>query len=569
MSNLLNSEPNGINPVDVSIKNPIQTINELDNKLKELYDILHKIPNAFFIFNDQGFLLEMSNSFCSLFGVERPQVLGQHLDTIMLNGNNFIAASKTSALNGKISWVENLHPKFAKPVNAEITVELTSSNVCNNFIALINNLNKINEAENNCHDREIQLQHHNELLMTLNDDLAESYRQIQIINEQLLETKEKAVESDRLKTAFLANMSHEIRTPMIGIIGFAHMLTEKNLDQESVDQYVSIINNCSHQLLTIIDDIIDISKIEAGQLKINAVQTNINDLLFELHSFYTKTAHEASIELEVLPGLTTDKSSILADPVRMRQILSNLINNALKFTRKGKVSFGYVLKNNEIEFFVTDTGIGIAPEYHSLIFERFRQVEHTETLRYRGTGLGLAICKALVKMMKGQIWVESVIDQGSTFFFKIPAIMLKSSTLGKFSANGKKEIIDLQGKTILIAEDEEYNYMFLDELLKNTGATIIWAKNGVEAVEICKQSTPLDLILMDIKMPLMNGFEATKKIKPIRPGLPIIAQTAYAMADDKEKAKDAGCDNYITKPIDKSDLFTMIYQYFAPNQVFM
>jgi len=416
-------------------------------------------------------------------------------------------------------------------------------------------------------DREQQLKRQNEELISLNEDLAESYRQIQIINEQLINAKEKAVESDHLKSAFLANMSHEIRTPMNGIIGFAHMLTEKGLDHDSLNQYVSIINNCSYQLLTIMDDIIDISKIEAGQLLINNTQVNINTLILELQSFYAPIAQEANIELAISTGLDDENSIIISDPVRLRQVLNNLINNAIKFTSHGKISFGYDVKLADLEFFVSDTGIGIAPEYHKLIFERFRQVEQSETRNFRGTGLGLAICKALVNLMSGEIWVESIPDLGSTFFFRIPYKVLKNVNQPKTGQSRKTELLNLNDKTILIAEDEDYNYMFLEELLKKTGAIILWAKDGFEAIDICKQHAEIDLVLMDIKMPQMNGFEATKQIKQFRPKLHIIAQTAYAMIEDREKARVAGCDNYISKPIDKSELFTMIYNHFVPNHI--
>ena len=452
-----------------------------------------------------------------------------------------------------------------------IEISLTAANWYEKpaIISVIRPITFQETEESNPKERELRLKHQNEKLISLNDDLAESYRQIQIINEQLMLAKERAVESDHLKSAFLANMSHEIRTPMNGIIGFAHMLTEKGLDQDSLNQYVSIINNCSYQLLTIIDDIIDISKIEAGQLLINNTQVNINTLLLELQSFYAPIALEANIELEIVTGLEDDNCTAVADPVRLRQVLNNLINNAIKFTSNGKITFGYKVKLNQLEFFVSDTGIGISPEFHKLIFERFRQVEQSETRNFRGTGLGLAICKALVNLMGGVIWVESVPNLGSTFFFHIPLKVVENVKQPKGNSSRKTELLNLNDKTILIVEDEDYNYMFLEEILKNTGATILWAKDGIEAIEMCRLHEEIDLVLMDIKMPKMNGFEATKQIKQFRHQLHIIAQTAYAMTDDRVKAKDAGCDNYISKPIDKSELFTMIYNHFTPNLTIM
>ena len=377
--------------------------------------------------------------------------------------------------------------------------------------------------------------------------------------------KEKAEEADNLKSSFLANMSHEIRTPMNAIIGFSDLLTRKSIPQEKKDIYAQYITNSSKALLNLIDDIIDIAKIEAGQLKINKSSTRVNVIFNEMIEYVNnekKRIKKEHILITKSEAIYDINFSILCDPLRLRQILTNLLNNALKFTHKGIIEFGYMIPNNAtILFYVSDTGIGLSDDKIPLIWDRFRQADDTTTRQYGGTGLGLAISKKMVEMMGGRIWAESEKGKGSTFFFTLPLIIPNESTRIIEDNLESSTSDNFEGKTILIAEDEDNNFLFLQEVLSSTKVTIIRAKTGLQAVDIIKKQPEISLILMDIKMPEMNGYQATTTIKGIKPSIPIIVQTAYAMADDEIKGKNAGCDDYLAKPIKPELLIKMLRRY--------
>jgi signal transduction histidine kinase len=406
---------------------------------------------------------------------------------------------------------------------------------------------------------EKKLKEQNEKYLAVNEKLKESLKKVQKINNELEVAKMKSEESDKLKSAFLANMSHEIRTPMNGIIGFSKMLNRPDLSEVKRNQYTLIINEMCQQLLHLIDDIIDISKIETGQIKIHETKTNINDIIIKLFSFYNPIAVKSNINLYVQKSLTDEDSEVITDQVKLRQILDNLLSNAIKFTQKGYVKYGYLLKNNFLEFYVEDTGIGIPRNLQKTIFERFSQIEKGASKLYGGTGLGLSISKAFVEKLKGEIWVKSRQNKGSTFSFAIPynPVNMKDSDSGRVTGEEK----DRQKPVILIVEDEEVNFLYFQEVIIDMNVEILHAKSGNEAIDICKKNSKIDLILMDIKLPDIDGYEVVKRIKKCRGSLPIIAQTAYAMAGDKEKAINAGCIDYISKPIDDKDLVCKIKQY--------
>ena len=408
----------------------------------------------------------------------------------------------------------------------------------------------------------------NQKLKEQNEELKVKNTNIQIINRELNKAKEKAEESDRLKSAFLANMSHEIRTPMNGIIGFSGMLNESGISEEKRMFYIDIITQSSHQLLSIVNDLLDISKIETGQMELNEDKIFLNALMDDLYSFFKPKADESKISLTHYKGLADEHSTIYSDGFKIRQILSNLVSNALKFTQKGQITFGYNPKDNELEFFVEDSGIGIDLEMHEKIFERFRQADDATTRRYGGAGLGLSICKGYVELLGGKIWLDSLPDNGSTFYFTTNYQPVDTSVKAFEPEQIKYDDPDLKGFTILIAEDEEFNFLFIKEVLENHHMQVIHAKDGKEAWDKCIQYPEINLVLMDIKMPNMNGFEATRLIKERNPNLPIIAQTAYAMADDKEKILKAGCDDYISKPLKKEQLLKLLKKYLLKdNQI--
>ena len=381
---------------------------------------------------------------------------------------------------------------------------------------------------------------------------------------ELLNAKEKAEESDRLKSVFLTNMSHEIRTPMNGMIGFAEMLKLKNLSNEKIDTYVDMIDESGSRLLKIINDIIDISKIETKQISLNRKNVSINKVVKDVYNLFIeeKELLAKKIKLFYNVDLQDNESFIYTDSVRIKQILSNLLYNAIKFTDKGSVSFGYnITDNNMLKFFVKDSGIGIRGEDKEIIFKKFRQLDEGSTRKYGGTGIGLSISKEFVKMLGGEIWVETQINEGTTFYFTIPIIKSSIKSNLKTIIEESKNNLEKKKLKILIAEDDQFNFELLENVLDFPDIETIRAKDGEEAVEIAKQNFDIDIILMDIKMPKKDGLIATGEIKKFRPKLPIIAQTAYAMEGDKEKAIQAGCDDYIAKPIIPDKLLYLIKQY--------
>ncbi len=386
---------------------------------------------------------------------------------------------------------------------------------------------------------------------------------------ELESAKVKAEESDRLKSAFLANMSHEIRTPMNAIIGFSNLLSDPELTEENREELTTHIEHNSNTLLHLIDDIIDISKIEASQLEIHKQECNINQLLGELIETYTekkRTLYKNNIKLKLLLGVKSNDFIIFTDTIRVQQLFINLIDNALKFTEEGYIEFGYTIekntKNPNIIFFVKDTGIGLSKEQQNIIFRRFTKLENDRKKLYRGAGLGLAICKNIVELLDGEIWVDSELNKGATFYFSIPLIEVK-----QISKNIKKqdiiENISWKGKTMLIAEDEDSNFYLLEIILHKTKINIIRAKTGTEVLNIFQSNKNIDLILMDIKMPETDGLEATKQIRKIDSNIPIIAQTAFAMSNDEKTSIKNGCNDYIPKPIKKSDLIQILNKYLA------
>ncbi|MFK5958886.1 MAG: PAS domain S-box protein [Lutibacter sp.] len=380
-------------------------------------------------------------------------------------------------------------------------------------------------------------------------------------DDELKQALLKAQESDKLKSSFLANMSHEIRTPMNGIIGFSELFLEPNLSEKERNKFAKIVINSSRQLLSIVNDILDISKIEAGVMQLDYEGVYLNDLLDNLYGFYKPKAKESNLELRCIKGLEKTKSFIEVDKTKLNQILTNLLSNAFKFTDVGSIEFGYELTGNNLQFFVKDTGVGIEKNLQDKIFDRFIQANIDLSKKLQGTGLGLSISKKFVELFKGKIWVDSN-NNGTSMFFTIPYNKLTAVKINSDNKEQKSKIeVKNQEINILVAEDEEYNMMYINELFSKTNFKIIEASNGKEAVELFLNKPEIDLVLMDIKMPIMGGNEAMKAIKKEKPSLPIIALSAFAMESDKKAAIKEGFDAYLTKPIDKKLLFNIINKY--------
>ena len=374
---------------------------------------------------------------------------------------------------------------------------------------------------------------------------------------ELLKAKQKAEESNRLKSEFLANMSHEIRTPMNGIIGFASLLEDEELTAESRKNYVQIIQNSTRQLLHIIDEILEVSRLQTRQVEKTSTEVNINELLMSCFSEFDHVAKKKSLSIYLKKGLPDEAALVYVDGEKLHKVIDQLIENALKFTQEGYVELGYRLKGNRLEFFVKDTGIGIGADAQEMIFEEFSQEDKRLSRLSGGLGLGLSIVKGYVDLLDGTIRIESEKGKGSVFYVEIPYLPVNPEKLKELPAGGVT--------TILVAEDEEVNYQYLEILLKKYDHSLViqHVVTGSEAVEACRRNRDIRLVLMDLKMPGMNGLEATRKIKAENPHLIVIAQTAYAALENREEAKEAGCDGFLRKPTRKADLFKILNKFLS------
>lgn len=414
-----------------------------------------------------------------------------------------------------------------------------------------------------------EFDHHQKIqsILAVYSDITELIR----IEQELIKAKEKAEEADRLKSLFLSNMSHEIRTPMNAIVGFSTLLGNEQLSHEIKTKYTKIIANSAEHLLTLISDILDISKIEAGQLEMHETAFDLHQMLHDIHEQFELQKITKEKEHILIQPADPYKSEfiIFTDDVRLQQILSNLMSNALKFIKKGYIEFGYhIIENMEdsfLQFFVKDTGIGIADDKKDIIFERFRQEEESLTTKHGGAGLGLAICKGIIELMGGKIWMESIKDSGTTFFFTIQLKFPPTTeiNLERIEIPNIDHVIFIN-KTLLIVEDTIDINEFIKEILSPTKVSLILASTGTQALEHIRNNTEIDMILMDIRLPDINGLELINKIKEIR-NIPVIAQTAFAQMSDRQRILHAGFDDYITKPIDRKQLLNCIAKHLKDN----
>ncbi len=409
---------------------------------------------------------------------------------------------------------------------------------------------------------ELLLKEKTEEIESQNEEYLQINEELNKTNQDLLLAKERAEESDRLKTAFLQNMSHEIRTPMNAIMGFSDLIKDYYENKAKLFAFSDIIKQRCNDLLDIINDILDIAKIESGQLPVSFEEFELKELFNELAGFfaeYQKRIGKGNIQLNINLPDDSEYITIITDKVKLKQIFINLLSNAFKFTDEGVIEFGIKSdKNNNNLFYVTDTGIGIPLNKQMVIFERFTQLQQRPGRNISGTGLGLPIVKGLVAALGGEINLESEPGKGSTFSF---TIQLKTSkTNNQVTAPVEQNNKGFKNNTILIVEDDFYNTEYLKEILTGKGLKIIYADNAADAVNIAVNQ-PVDLVLMDVRLPDIDGYEATKQILQNKPGVKIIAQTAYATVDERPRALLAGCIDYISKPTEKKNLINMLKKY--------
>ena len=376
--------------------------------------------------------------------------------------------------------------------------------------------------------------------------------------EEILKAKEKAEESDRLKSAFLANLSHEIRTPMNAIVGFTCLLKNNNLSEHDREKYAEMVQQGSTRLLELISEIVDISKLDAGMVSVKNDHFDLNSLLDDLQLQYANSLDNKPVKITISAELPEGESIVFSDPGRLNQVLSNLVENAIRFTEEGTIEIGYEVVGDMLRFHVKDTGRGIDPKDHDMIFERFWQADNHGGGLKSGTGLGLSIVKSLVNLMKGEVWVESRSNEGAVFYFTIPFVR----------SRGKKHDVKMDTKlpgkhkmNILIAEDELLNFRYLEALFKADDHQIHHASNGREALELFSKYSDIDFVLMDIKMPELDGIEATRQIRILNKTIPVIALSAYTLANEKKEALEAGCNDFLSKPCTREILFETISKY--------
>lgn len=376
----------------------------------------------------------------------------------------------------------------------------------------------------------------------------------QKIKEDFNREKERAIKSDLMKSAFLANMSHEIRTPMNAIVGFSELLNEEE-DPEKRTQYIQIIQSSSSNLLKLINEIVDLSKIEAGEMALSPSSFSVKRIFEEMNRIFSiELAHRNKAHVNLLFEIDDTDYFIFSDPNRLKQILANLLNNAVKHTNEGAITCSCKLQNNELIFSVSDTGTGIPTEDQEKIFERFTKFNYLNN-NAEGTGIGLSIVEKLVGLLAGKIWIESIWGKGSSFYFTIPYNKSKDKLIPEQERQQRsKTAIEINNSPILIVEDDEINALLIKEILKTAFPNFHHVSNGKEAIDWLEDGNECALLLIDMNMPIMNGYEASQRIKKQFPTIKIIAQTANAVLGDRQKSLDAGCDEYLSKPINQEQL---------------
>ncbi len=568
----------------LAIKKDITTLKEVSVKLKKQNKELLQLGSELSIKNN--LLIESKNKFQNLFEKSPVSIWEQDFSEVMVLLNKKKAEVKdlTAYINDNFSFIKecvskikilNVNEKTLDLIGVknveELTKHIRKTNTEKAFSTIKDELLSIASGKKDFFSETEFIKTDGSTIYviirsTMLNEFGKNIASIVDITarkkteEDLIKAKEKAEESDMLKTEFINNMSHEIRTPMNGILGFSDLLSNTNLTTQKRSNFIRIIQSSGHQLLHIIDDILEISQLGTKQVKVQETQVCLNDVLMELFSIFERKAKETAIPLYFKKTLSDAQSTILTDKLKLNKVLGNLLENALKYTNEGFVEFGYTLIDNTIELFVKDTGIGINKKNHTKIFERFAQEEKKLSSKTGGLGLGLSIAKENTELLGGNMRLQSEKNEGATFFVTIPyKPVFKPDTL--------KDAVEATDHTsvILIVEDEEVNFLYLDTLLKDlipSDCEILHAKNGYDAVEACKLNKDINLVFMDLKMPVLNGYEATKQIKQISPSLIIIAQTAYVTKNEHDQAISAGCEAVISKPITSEIVQSILQKYF-------
>ncbi|PCH70761.1 MAG: hypothetical protein COC06_03660 [Bacteroidales bacterium] len=384
--------------------------------------------------------------------------------------------------------------------------------------------------------------------------------------------KREAEESEQLKSAFLSNISHEIRTPINAMVGFSNLLSDKDINEEQRSNFINHISNNSQKLLKLINNLIDISKLETNQLAVQKAEFVLNPIITDLFKAHkTSLSKDKNLGLKLVLPYLSEQFSIYSDKNKIIQIFDNLIDNAVKFTTKGLVEIGYFIENEKNPvFYIKDTGVGISSEKQGIIFDLFTQGENSSTRKFEGSGIGLTLCKKLVHLLDGDIWFDTKIEIGSNFYFKVhdsgqSNLKLLQDSSDQYESRIEKsgiKSIEYTNRNILIAEDVKSNFNYLNAIIELTDANVIWARNGKDAIEICETNDPhIDLVLMDMRMPEIGGLDAIKQIKSINSSIPVIVQTAFTLNNEREECFEAGADEFITKPINPHRLIEVLQKF--------
>ena len=541
-----------------------------EEKLQILTKGIEQSPVIAAITDTHGIIEYVNTRFVEVTGYLHGEVIGKNINLLksgyhnkgfykdlwetILKGSDWKGEIQNRKKSGELYWESAL----ISPIKNEKGEIL-------HFIALKEDITVKKLTEIELQERDIMLKEQNEEYITVNKELTESYERIKAINTELELAREKAVENDKLKTAFLANMSHEIRTPMNGIIGFAELLKNKALSEDERLGYINIIEESGQRLLDLINNLIDVSKIEAGQINTSLTSVDIKSEMLLLYNFFKLETSRKKVELTIQQRDELQPVTLLTDKQKFLSIASNLIKNAVKFTNSGTIDFGYNILGNDVLFYVSDTGIGIPEKMQERIFERFVQADTSFSRNYEGAGLGLAISKSYAEALGGKIWFTTKENVGSTFYFTLPLDAQSFEVKGTLITKNLEETIRQKKLKILIAEDDSLSMLYLQNLLEPIAYKLYYAKNGTDAVKTAKENPEIDAILMDIRMPDITGIEATTQIRRFNKKVTIIAQTAFAFTNDKISAISSGCNDYITKPVLPNELFKVLDKWLISN----